>query len=162
MATLTVWKFDTPFGADEAELKLKRLSEQHLITLHDAALLIWAKGAKRPKTRQLHHRASKGALGGSFWGMLFGVLFLMPVAGAAVGAAAGALSGSLRDVGIDDDFIASVREQITPGTSAIFVLSSDAVIDKVHEVFRGQRAELIRTNLTAADEARLREIFTED
>jgi uncharacterized membrane protein len=162
VATLTVWKFDTPFGADEAELRLKRLSEQHFITLHDAASVIWAKGAKRPKTRQLHHLTGSGALGGSFWGLLFGLLFFMPIVGAAAGAAAGALRGRLRDVGIDEDFIASVRDQITPGTSAIFVLSSDAVIDKVREAFRSQRAVLIRTNLTAEEEVRLREIFSED
>ena len=51
----------------------------------------------------------------------------MPLLGLAVGAAAGALGGSLADVGIDDDFIAAVKAKVTPGTSALFVLTSDAV-----------------------------------
>ena len=51
----------------------------------------------------------------------------------AVGVAMGALSGSLTDVGIDDDFIRTVRDEITPETSALFILSSEAVIDKVHD-----------------------------
>jgi uncharacterized membrane protein len=37
----------------------------------------------------------------------------------------------MADVGIDDDFIRSVRDEITPGTSALFLMSSVAVMDKV-------------------------------
>ena len=71
----------------------------------------------------------------------------------------GALAGSMSDVGIDDDFIDSVRSQIQPGTSALFLLSSDAVVDKVKDTFSDDKAQLIRTNLSDADEAKLREIF---
>lgn len=67
--------------------------------------------------------------------MLFGLIFLMPLVGAAVGAAAGATTGSLRDAGIDDDLIRQIRDQITPGTSTLFVLSSEAVVDKAQEAF---------------------------
>jgi uncharacterized membrane protein len=80
----------------------------------------------------------------------------------AVGAAMGALSGSLVDVGIDDDFIKDVRENVTPGTSALFVLTSDAVVDKVRERFAGQNAELIHTNLSSDEEQKLREAFAEE
>jgi uncharacterized membrane protein len=79
----------------------------------------------------------------------------------AVGAAAGALTGSMADVGIDDDFIKRVREQVTPGTSALFLLSSGAVLDKVKDAFDGMNIELIQTNLSDADEAKLREVFAE-
>jgi uncharacterized membrane protein len=43
----------------------------------------------------------------------------------------------MRDVGISDDFIRDVREQVTPGTSALFALTSGAVQDKVADEFRG-------------------------
>jgi uncharacterized membrane protein len=71
----------------------------------------------------------------------------------------GTLAGSMRDVGIDDDFIRSVQEQVTPGTSALFALTSDAVLDKVKAAFAGTQAELLTTNLSAEQEARLREVF---
>ena len=103
-----------------------------------------------------------GALGGAFWGMLFGLLFFIPLLGMAVGAAAGALSGSLVDVGIDDDFIKSVREKVTPGTSALFLMSSNAVMDKIHDAFEGSKPELIETNLSNEQEAQLRAAFGED
>ena len=161
MATLTVWKFDTAEGADQAEATLESLSKQELIKIHDAATVSWAEGKKKPKTRQLSSLAGAGALGGAFWGLLFGLLFFIPFLGAAIGAAAGALGGAMADVGIDDDFINAVKEKITPGTSALFVMTSDAVVDKVHDAFQGQHAELIQTNLSDEQEAKLREAFAE-
>jgi uncharacterized membrane protein len=130
VATLSVWKFETPSGADQAEQALIALQKQELIQVHDAATLSWEPGKSKPKTRQAHNLAAAGALGGTFWGMLFGLLFVVPLLGAAIGAAAGALGGALSDVGIDDDFIDSVRSTVTPGTSALFLLSSGAVPDK--------------------------------
>lgn len=161
MSTLSVWRFDTPDGAAKAITTLESLSKQQLITVHDAATVSWETGAKRPKTRQLHSLAGAGALGGAFWGMLFGLLFLVPLLGAAIGAAAGSVAGKLSDFGIDDDFIKKTREEITPGTSALFILTSDAVRDRVQEAFSGVRAELLYTNLSKEQEAALREVFAD-
>jgi uncharacterized membrane protein len=161
MSTLSVWRFDTPDGADNAVQTLEELRKQKLITVHDAATVTWQPGAKKPKTRQLQNMTGAGALGGAFWGMLFGLLFLVPLLGAAVGAAAGALTGRLTDVGIDDTFIKRAKEDITPGTSALFVLSSDAVLDRVQEAFEGSRADLLFTNLSSEQETRLREAFAD-
>jgi uncharacterized membrane protein len=162
MATLTVWKFDTPTGADDAVVTLESLAKQELIKIHDAATVSWAPDKKKPKTRQLNHLAGAGALGGAFWGLLFGILFFIPLIGLAIGAAAGAIAGSLTDVGIDDDFIGKIRDQVTPGTSALFVMSSDAVLDKVEEAFKGAHAQLVSTNLSKEQEDKLREAFAED
>jgi uncharacterized membrane protein len=161
-ATLTVWKFPHELGADEAVGTLRQLTEQNLIKVHDAATVSWPAEAKKPKTRQLNNLAAAGALSGTFWGMLFGLLFFVPLLGAAVGAATGALSGMMADVGIDDDFIKNVRQQVTPGTSALFVMTSDGVRDRVREAFAGSHAELIHTNLSREDEAALREAFSEE
>ena len=141
--------------------RLQMLQSQQLITVQDAAMVSWEAGKKKPKTRQLHDTKMGGALGGAFWGMLFGLIFFIPILGLAIGAASGALFGSLADVGISDSFIKSVRDQITPGTSALFLLSSDAVIDRVKEEFPAHEAELISTNLSAEQEAKLREAFAE-
>ena len=164
MATLSAWKFETPEGAERAEQVLIGLQKQELIQIHDAATVSWEPSAKKPKTRQAHNLAAAGALGGTFWGMLFGLLFFVPLLGAAIGAAAGALGGALTDVGIDDDFIASVRSKVTPGTSALFLLSSDAVPDKVIAALKEQdiRGELIHTNLSEQEEQKLRDAFAEN
>jgi hypothetical protein len=82
--------------------------------------------------------------------------------GAAIGAATGALVGSMTDVGISDDFIKSVRDEVTPGTSALFLMSQNAVVDRVRSAFAETHAQLIRTNLSDEQEAKLREAFGEE
>ncbi|MBM7774318.1 putative membrane protein [Actinokineospora baliensis] len=163
MATLTIWRYETAGGAQEAVRSLESLSKRDLITVHDAATVSWPEGAKKPKLRQLRNLAGRGALSGAFWGMLFGLIFLIPLFGAAVGAAFGAIGGSLADVGIDDDLIKQIRDEVTPGTSALFVLSEDAVLDKVQAEFAGQeKPKLIFTNLGADQEDKLRDVFAEE
>ncbi len=162
MATLTVWKFPTADGAQAAVAALEDLQRQELIQIHDAATVSWAEGKKKPKTQQLHSVAGAGALGGAFWGMLFGLIFFVPLLGMAIGAGMGALTGSMTDVGIDDSFIARMRSEITPGTSALFLLTSGAVVDKVRDAFAGQHVVLVESNLSREEEARLREVFAED
>ena len=159
-ATLTVWKFNTPQGAAEAAQTLEDLAQQGMVTLHDAATVTWEEGRTKPTTKQLASTTMAGALGGSFWGLVFGLIFFVPLLGAALGAATGALAGSLSDVGIDDGFINKVRDQITPGTSALFVMTSDAVVDKVKDAFAGHEPDnLIFTNLSDEQEAALRQVF---
>jgi uncharacterized membrane protein len=162
VATLTVWKFPTPQGAEQAEQTLLNLQKQELIRVHDAAIVSWDEGAKKPKTRQLASVTGAGALGGAFWGLLFGLIFFIPLLGMAIGAGMGALAGSMTDVGINDDFIKALRKEITPGTSALLLLSSDAVMDKVKEAFEGQPVELVQTNLSQEQEDKLREVFAEE
>jgi uncharacterized membrane protein len=162
MPTLTVWKFESTDGAEHAEQRLLALEKQQMLVILDAATVTWELGKKKPKTRQLASTIGAGALGGSFWGLLFGLIFFVPLLGAAVGAATGALAGSLTDVGIDDTFINQVRDQVTPGTSALFVMSSDAVVDKIRDAFAGdEKADLIFTNLDSDQEAALREVFAD-
>jgi len=161
MATMTVWKFPTANGAEMAERTLKDLQRRGLIQLHDAAIVTYPEGAKKPKTRQLASMTGAGALGGAFWGMLFGLIFFVPLLGLAVGAGIGALTGSMTDVGIDDSFIRRMRDEIQPGTSALFVLSSDVVVDKVREAFEGQSMVLVESNLSGEQEDKLREVFSE-
>ena len=160
MATLTALKFDTPTGAEQMLDKIKSMQKMQLITLQDAAIVSWPEGRKSPKTKQLTNLAGMGALQGAFWGMLFGLIFFVPFFGLAVGAAFGAIGGKMADYGIDDDFIKSCRAQVTEGTSALFLLTSDAVQDKVAEELKGTQFELIASNLTNEQEEELMAAFS--
>ena len=162
MSTLTVWKFEDPAGAGRALETLQGLQKERLIDVYDGATVAWEPGAKKPKTRQMHSTAGGGALGGAFWGLLFGLIFFIPILGAALGAGMGALMGSMTDVGISDEFIDKVRSEITPGTSALFVMTGNAVQDKVRQAFQGQHAELISSNLTDEQDRALRTAFAEE
>jgi len=159
MATVTVLKFATPEGASNALGLVQDLHKQMLIKLHDAAIVSWPAGKKSPTTKQLVDLVGAGALSGMFWGLLFGLLFFSPLFGMAIGAAFGALGGSFADYGIDDDFIKKVRSQVTPGTSALFLMTSDAVVDRVVDAAKNLKFEIIATNLSKEQEKKLHEAF---
>jgi len=160
MSTLTVWKFNTADGADRALSKLENLQKQQLVQVLDAAVVSWPQGRKRPKTYQAVSTVGAGALGGAFWGMLFGLIFFLPILGLVIGATAGAISGKFTDYGINDDFIKELRSKVTEGTSGLFLLTGEITIDKVEEAFAPEeRGELIQSNLSTEQEARLREDF---
>lgn len=159
MATLTVLKFDSPDGAQKALNTVKDLQKQQLIQIQDAAIVSWKQGDKKPKTKQLNNLAGAGALNGAFWGMLFGLIFFVPFFGLAIGAAMGALAGKFSDYGIDDKFIEQTRSKVTEGTSALFLLTSGAVREKVAAAFKGQKFELIASNLTKGEEKELMDSF---
>ena len=159
MAALTVWKFDTVEGAGAALSKLESLSKQQLVTIEDSAIVYWETGKKKPKTHQAQSLTGAGALGGAFWGMLFGLIFFIPFFGLAVGAAVGALAGHFSDYGIDDKFIKEVQSEVTEGTSALFLLTSDSTVDKVQDAFKDTQMELIRSNLSNEQEAQLLEDY---
>ena len=160
MATLTVWKFSTPEGAEEVLTKLTQLQKERLIQIKDAATVSWAAGKKKPKTKQAVNLAGLGALDGAFWGLLFGLIFFCPIFGIAVGASMGALSGSMKDYGINDNFINDVKSKVTEGTSALFLFTGDVTIDKVEDALGGVSGELIQSNLTHEEEAKLKEHFS--
>lgn len=161
MAALTAMKFNTADGAEQMAELLQDLQRQQLLTVQDAAIVTWPQGKKKPKTRQLHNMAGLGALDGAFWGMLFGLIFFIPLFGMAFGAAMGALTGAFADVGVDDKFIKEVRSNVTEGTSAIFLLTADVVLDRVLEAVRakGLQPELIASNLSQTEEDNLRAAF---
>lgn len=63
--------------------------------------------------------------------MFFGLVFFMPFWSSAIGAPSGAIIGLFGAYDIDKRFLKSVNEQVTEGASALFVMSSDIVIDEV-------------------------------
>jgi uncharacterized membrane protein len=159
MATLTALKFDTVDGAGNALTTLESLSKQQLIEVEDAAIVYWEVGKSKPKTHQMHSTTGAGTGWGAFWGFLFGLIFFVPLLGAAIGAGFGALFGSMADVGIDDDFIKSLQDQVTEGTSALFLLTREATEDKVVGAMKQYDFEIISTSLSQEDEDKLRAAF---
>jgi uncharacterized membrane protein len=159
MATVTVLEFDTAEKASEVLERIQDLQKQHLIKVLDAAIVSWPVGKKSPSTKQLVDLVGAGAIGGMFWGLLFGMIFFTPLFGMAVGAAFGALGGAFRDYGIDDEFIKRIRSEVTEGTSALFLMTSDAVLDRVAEAMKDVQFKIIATNLSHEQEQKLREAF---
>jgi uncharacterized membrane protein len=68
----------------------------------------------------------------------------------------------MADYGISDDFIKQTREKVTEGTSALFLLTSAAVQDKVLAELKAFDFELISSNLTKEQEEQLMAAFGEE
>jgi uncharacterized membrane protein len=159
VTAFTVWKFDDPAGAAQAEKLLKSAAKQGLITVVDHAVVTWPEGAEQPETRHSNKAGRKGAGWGAVWGLLGGTLFLLPVLGAAFGAGIGALAKALEGTGIAKDELERIRQEIVPGTSALFVVSEDADLDRLGDNLRLRDSTLIHTDLTDAERRILLESF---
>ena len=161
MVTISAFKFDTADGAGQMLELVQDLASGQSISVEDAAVVTWLPGEKKPRTRHVSELTGADALGGSFWGLLFGQIFFVPFLGMAVAAAMGALAGKFSTYGIDNRFVRSVGEQVVEGTSALFLMTSSSVVDRVAEAARqkGWAFEIISTNLSAEQETQLQQDF---
>jgi uncharacterized membrane protein len=159
--TLSVWRFDQTGTAADVLPRLEPLASGDG-DVHDAALVSWPAGHRKPTTRDLGGLTGPGTLWGGFWGLLLALIFLTPLAGPRFGAAAGALAGSLADFGIEDDFIKRVRELVGPGSSAIFLIGGRTSPDRAAGVLDGVAVEMLRIDLTEEQTQRLREALSEE
>ena len=125
----TAWRFAGTEGADAAVLKLKQLDSQDFINLMDVAVLRWPEYAAEPMAQE--HVTEQGGKVAS-------------------------LMHRLQHPVIDGSMIDTVRGDLMPGTSAVVLLSSDAVVDAVVHAFQDQPMELIRTDMSVPDQDRLR------
>jgi len=154
MAHLVVLGLDNRDDAERVFDLAGDLAKQELLQLEDAAYAYRdAKGKLR--IQQSLNLTKAGAASGALWGTLIGLIFLMPVAGLAIGAASGALGGKLADVGINDDTIKQIGEQLQGGKAAVFLLARSATVDRVIDALKPFNPTVIQTNLTKDREEEL-------
>jgi uncharacterized membrane protein len=147
MAHLVVLGLDNRGDAERVFDLAGDLAKQELLQLEDAAYAYRDDNGK-VRIHQALSTTAAGAASGALWGTLIGLIFLMPVAGMAIGAGTGALSGKLADVGINDDTIKQIGEQLQQGKAAVFLLARSATVDRVIEALRPFHPTVIQTNLT--------------
>jgi uncharacterized membrane protein len=139
---------------------LCQLEEEGTLEIGDAVV---ATRNARGKVR-LHQSMPLAAFGtaiGSFSGMLIGMLVLNPLFGSLAGAAAGAVSAAFGDVGIDDAFMKSLGEMLTPGSSALFVIARKTRPEQLLERLKpiAGRCTVLQSTMTAENEALLRNLL---
>lgn len=147
MADLVVLGFDDLPTAPKVFELGSQMQREELIDLEDAALT-WRDESGRVRIQQAMPTTAAGAAGGAMWGTLIGLLFLNPLAGAVVGAAGGAVAGALSDIGISDQLIKQIAEQLEPGRAAVFALVRRSTPDRVAEALRPYQPTVLHTNLS--------------
>jgi uncharacterized membrane protein len=160
MSTLVAVVFNDESTAFEMRAALVKMQQQYLLEMEDAVVV-----TRDPNGKANLHQAvsltAAGAVSGGFWGMLIGLLFLNPLLGALVGAGAGAISGKFRDIGVDDNMMKAVGEQLKPNTSALFVLLRKVTADKVLDGLKPfvGKGRVYQSSLSKDDERALRDVL---
>jgi uncharacterized membrane protein len=161
MTTFTVWKFDSPDGAQRAAETLRHAEAEGLVKMLDHAIVTWPEGAAQPQRQHGRDGVWRGAGWGALWGLLAGTLFLVPVIGGVAGAAIGAISKATEDTGITREQLEKIRTEVTEGTSALFLVTDAGNLDRLGERFHGfgVHSRLIETNLTDGEREILLQTF---
>ena len=113
--------FDDPLLAQEALMAATRLGKRGSVSLGDAVIV---SRDRRGKTRIRQTRdisPGRGAATGFWWGGLTGLLIFGTTGwliGAVLGALAGAAYGKFHDIGINDDWLKRLGDELTPGHTA--------------------------------------------
>lgn len=150
---LVVFTYQHPDRAGEvlaniAELKRENI-QQPLIGIEDAAVAVKAEdGNIRIKQTLEGAMKTSSVTTGGLWGMLAGFLFGGPLLGGIVGAGLTWLLGRKVDIGINNDFIAQVSEQLKPGHSALLLLVKDTPVDVLAETLNAQGGRLFSTSFS--------------
>lgn len=158
MSELISVAFDNPHTA-EARLDLVRLKDEELADLEEAVVLIVGADGKV----RFHHSEQMTvpvALAGGFVGMLAGLILINPLIaalGGITGAALGTALGALKDVGIDENFIKNLSENLKPGSSALFVATRKGNPEIIIEALKSYKGKILQTTLSHRNEAKLKE-----
>lgn len=156
MSDLVVITYHQESTATEALKKVATLKQENvqkaLVHIEDAAVAV--KNAKgKVKVQQTLETAVKGSrvTSGGLWGLLIGFLFGGPLFGAVLGMGLSALFGRKIDIGIDNEFIKNVSNDLAPGDSALFLLVNETPADVVGQSLAEFGGNLYHTSL--GDEA---------
>lgn len=128
----TAWRFSGTEAADEAVVKLQRLNAQEQIDVQDVTVIRWPQYAANPLASE-HVTDDRRKMA--------------------------AMVHKLKVGRIAPAMIESVKGDLTPGTSALVLMSSDAAVETVAKAFQGQPMELIRSDLSVQQQDALRAQF---
>ena len=150
--TLIAVKFEEPLMAQELLLAFARLAKRNDADIEDAAMVAKDSDGKISLRQTRDVMPGQGAASGGWVGALVGIIGgpLGMLAGGALGAAAGGLFAKLRDVGIDDEHMKQMGEQLDRNSGALFVLLNDYDVTAVALELRRFDGELFHST---ADEA---------
>jgi uncharacterized membrane protein len=125
----TAWRFPDTEAADEAVMKLKQFNEQDLVKVEDMTVIRWPQYAAGPAADE-HVTVQGGAVS--------------------------SMMHKIRHTRIDSSITEAVKDDLMPGTSALVLQSSDAVLEALAEAVGGPGVQLLRSDLSIPEQDRLR------
>jgi len=158
MNQLIVVAFDHLDDARSAMKRLRDLEAEGRIAFEDTAIVEREPDGKAHVRNEVSGTTEGAAAIGAVVGGI--VTFAFPLAGIALGAALGAAVGNMLDKGVSRDFVDEVKDTLTPGKSALFLVVKEADADPVIAALRDFRGEVIQTTLDSETEGALRQALS--
>jgi uncharacterized membrane protein len=154
MSNLIVMTFKSGDEASKVRQTLRALERGGQVHLDDAAVIRRDADGKLVVDNEVDRGVKIGALGGGILGLVLS--FFFPLAGLVVGAAGGALVGRMADLGIDQHFVKDVSANLTPNSSALFVIVRDTDPSTVIAALEPYEGTLSHTTFDPTVEEELR------
>jgi uncharacterized membrane protein len=150
--------FEGSNTADEMLHKALSWQDRGIIKLEDAVV---AHRGYDPNVgiRQTKTLTGKYTLKGGGIGLLAGLLLGGPVGGLVVGAAAGAIAGKRKDIGIDDQIIKEVSDELRPDTSVLFLMGKSLDPKRLSAELSNLDATVVTTSLSEAQQDNLMQLL---
>jgi uncharacterized membrane protein len=153
MSQLLVITFEDRETAGQAAERLKGINKAHAVSIKDMAVVEKDADEKVHVHHGLDTATAGGAIGGGVLGLLLGLVFF-PIGGLLIGAAAGALIGRSLHHNVDKKLIEDVTNDLTPNSSALFVLG-DGTPSAVVGALEPYKGKIYQTTVDSETEAQL-------
>jgi uncharacterized membrane protein len=153
MSQLLVITFGARETAGQAAERLKGVQAAHQLDINDMAVVEKDDDGKVHVHHGVDTTTAGGAAIGGVLGIMLGLVFF-PIAGLAIGAVAGGLIGRSLHHNVDKGLVKDVTDDLTPSTSALFVLLSgnEAAVVGALEPYKGK---VYQTTLDPEQEAQI-------
>jgi uncharacterized membrane protein len=159
MSHLVVITFDNPDEAGRLRETLRSVERQDLVNLDDSAIVVKDQEGKIHVKNEMDRGVKIGAVGGGLLGLLIGGIFF-PLAGLLVGALTGGLVGASLDLGVQQQFVKHVSEELQPGTSALFFIVRAANPDVAIAALKPYKGKIYHASFPPEAEQQLRQILS--
>ena len=146
---MIVVAFGNETEADEVLDSLKGLKKLDVVDLKSAAVIVRdsSGNVKIKETSDFDYK--QGALGGAAAGAVIGLLRGGLLRGALLGAAGGAAAGKFIDLGLDDEFLSAVGDELESNSSAIVALVDFEQVDlAMEELDKFEGGKILRHTLS--------------
>lgn len=153
-ANLVVLTFE---GEDAAEVLYKRIEQMEKdkqLVIDDAVIIERGEQALNTsvddtiRVKQTHGKKGKYAAAGGGIGLIAAAIFGGPIGWVAVASAGlGAVTAALKDFGVSDDVVSSIKQSLQPGTSALLLLGRANDRDALLATLKEFDAKVVMTSL---------------
>jgi uncharacterized membrane protein len=154
MGNLIVVGFDHVDDARRAMRALRAFEHEGQVRFEDTALIERTADGKTHVRNEVSGATETGAVVGGVLGAL--LVFIAPPLGLVFGAAAGAAVGAMLGTGVDPAFVDDVKESLSPGRSALFLVIKEGSDDAIMAALRPYSGEVLQSTLPTDAEDELR------